>query len=356
MQTPQKVSLVTQTADILREYIITGKISHILPGEHKLANELQVSRKTLRAALIILTNDKVISESKPGARRKILAKPERTEERTQSVGILIPRPQDELHASSQDLFRAFRKYMDARQVSLHFHDHPYQGPRQNPKEIENIFRSHHADVWLVWEMTIPLCKLIQKLDIPAVACGGATSDDIYNVCYDGLSAIQHAFHKLIKAGHQRICFPIDHDRGPNSALTQLLENKGIENDDALHFPTFEHTTEGFITMLERLFKRKDPPTAFITGGPQNLITLITWLASKKLSVPEDISILHIGSDPLIESITPQISYYSTSYAPLARELNRITGILLENPQLVPTGQKFYMDFIPGESVRNLSPL
>lgn len=354
MQRPQKTSLVTQTADIIREHIMTGEIKHTLPGEHTLAAELQVSRKTLRAALIILTNEKLLAESTPGARRKILAKPDRTTDRQQSVGILLPRPQDELHASSQDLFRALRKYMDARHVTLHFHHFPYHAPTHNRKRLETIFKSHHANVWIVWEMTLALSKLMEQLALPTVACGGATTDAIYNVAYDGPSAIQHAFHKLIKAGHQRICHPIDHGGTVNPSFANILKNQNIFTDDALHFPSFDHTTGGMVTMLERLFKRKDPPTAFITGGPYSLITLITWLAKKKLSVPEDISILHIGSDPMLEAIIPQIDYYSTSYAPLARELSRITGILLETAQTPTEGQKFYMDYVPGASMRQIS--
>jgi len=350
MQTPQKISLVTQTADILREHISTGKILHILPGENKLATDLQISRKTLRAALQILTTEKLISPSTPGARRKILTEPILPSDQPKRVGILLPRPLDELHASSQDLFRAFRKHLESQNIQLQFHDYPFHKPRQNQQKIQDLFESNPADVWVVLEITRPICKIAQSINLPIIACGGATPPEIYNVAYDGLSAVQHAFHQLINAGHTRICYPIDADGNTHPSYSQLLESKGITPDPLLHFPSFDHSQSGYINLLERLFNRDAPPTAVITAGPRYLITLITWLASKKISVPQDVSILHIGSDPMIDSIFPQISYYSTSYAPLARELNRITRMILKNPEALPTGKKFFMDYVPGSSV------
>jgi len=350
MQTPQKISLVTQTATILREHISEGKILHTLPGENKLASDLQISRKTLRAALEILTTEKIISKSTPGARRKILTDPILPSEQPKRVGILLPRPLDELHASYQDLFRAFRKHLEAQNIQLQFHDSPFQNPRQNPQKIQAIFESNPADAWVVLEITRAICQVAKSIDLPILACGGTSSPEIYNVAYDAISAVQHAFHKLITAGHTRICHPIDYEGSAHPSLLQLLENKGITSDQVLHFPSFDNTQAGFISLLERLFNRDEPPTAFITGGPRNLITLITWLASRKISVPSDVSILHIGSDPMIESIFPQISYYSTSYAPLARELNRVTCQLLKNPKMLPTGKTFFMDFVPGASL------
>lgn len=350
MKTPQKISLVSQTADILRHHIATGKVLHTLPGENKLAEDLQVSRKTLRAALQILTAEKIISTPKAGARRSILKEPDKKSVRKKSVGVMLPRPLDELHASSQDLFRALRKHMDTREVGLHFHDCSFHTPRQNAKQAEDIFTTHHADVWLVLETTRTICEIAQSLDIPTVACGGVTTPDIHNVAYDVISAMQHACHKLINAGHTRICYPIDHSGGPPDAFLEILEKHSIPRNDSLHFPVFDNTTAGFVSMLERLFRMNQRPTAFITGGPRNLITLMTWLAKHKLSVPDDISILHIGSDPMLDPIIPQISYYSTSFTPLARELDRVIGSLLESGKINSENKKFFMDYIPGKSI------
>ncbi|NWK55737.1 substrate-binding domain-containing protein [Verrucomicrobiaceae bacterium N1E253] len=349
MKTPQKISLVTQTANILRDQIATGKILHMLPGENKMSEDLQVSRKTLRAALLILTSEEIISEPTPGARRRILSKPQKVNQQ-RSVGILLPRPLDELHASSQDLFRALRKNLNRLGVSIHYHDYPFLTTRQNPNQIKGIFKSHHADVWVVLEITTTIVEIAEELNIPVVACGGRTHNKFHNVAYDAVSALEHAFHNLINHGHQRICYPSDKQGSSIPSLASILEQQGIEVIPELHFPACDQSTTDFVCMLERLFKRPNPPTAFITGGPRNLITLITWLAKQKLCVPEDVSILHIGSDPMISPIIPKISYYSTSYAPLAKQLGRIISALLENPNAKLEQKTFFMDYIPGASL------
>ena len=67
---PQRLSLVSQAADILREQLAAGLCGDILPGERALCARLQVSRPTLRAALETLRREGWLEVSQ-GRRRRI---------------------------------------------------------------------------------------------------------------------------------------------------------------------------------------------------------------------------------------------------------------------------------------------
>ena len=61
-------SLVSQTADVLRQDLQHGLWPGRLPGELELCQRLQISRTTLRAALEVLTREGLLSSSQ-GRRR-----------------------------------------------------------------------------------------------------------------------------------------------------------------------------------------------------------------------------------------------------------------------------------------------
>src|SRR5688572_21126130 len=74
---PQRMSLVSQTAGILRDQINAGAWAGALPGERELCTQLHVSRPTLRAALELLRREGWIDVSH-GRRRQIRKNPKRS--------------------------------------------------------------------------------------------------------------------------------------------------------------------------------------------------------------------------------------------------------------------------------------
>lgn len=355
MQSPKKISLASQAADILRDQIFQRKFAKILPGETPLAANLHVSRKTVREALVILENEMLISPPEPGKRRQILAIEETTQainaSEHETVRILLPLPIKQMHASAQHFFRSYVQYLGLDEEDVEYHSLPYASPKIDIRpRIQELVESLPTTLWVVWQITSEVAEMMEGLDQNVIACGGLSNTEIPIVAYHSPSALMHAQHKLIQQGHRRIVRPLKHLKDDSTAMMELLEGAQIAVEKDFHFPQYKGDTQSFTEMLSRLFKNENPPTAFITAGPDQLIFLITWLASVKLSVPNDISILHIGSDPLLESIFPRISHYSTSSGPLARELARLSQILLNSPRKKIPHKYFYMEYEPGESL------
>lgn len=359
MQAPKKISLASQAADILREQIQHKKFVKILPGETPLAANLHVSRKTVREALVILENEKLISAPEAGKRREILTVDQGSEDSNvavlDTVRILIPLPIKQMHASAQHFFRSYCQYLGIDEDDVEYHSMPYASPKIDVSpRIAELVESHPAALWVVWEITAEVADVMENLEQNVIACGGISNIDIPVVSYHSPSALMHAQHKLIQQGHSRIVRPLNHLKADSSAMTKVLMEANINVDKEFHFPYYKGDSKSLSEMLTRLFSNENPPTAFITAGPNQLIFLITWLASIKLSVPEDISILHIGSDPLLESIYPRISHYSTSSGPLARELARLSQILLNSPRKKMPHKYFYMEYEAGDSLSKAS--
>jgi DNA-binding LacI/PurR family transcriptional regulator len=353
MQAPKKISLATQAADILRQQILDKKFTKVLPGETPLAANLRVSRKTVREALAILENEKIISPAEPGKRREIFEtvgalKPKSANE---TVRILLPKPIREMHASAQHLFRTYIHHLQIEEDDVEYHHLPYASSKTDIRpRLAELVDSHRASLWVIYELNKEIAEVITSRGLNAIACGGITNTKIPVVTYHGSSAIQHALNKLFQNGHTNIVKPTTHPHLNFDYMAKVFEKQGMTYLPEYNTPYYSGTAQDFSLLLQKLFLSETPPTAFITSGPRELISLITWLGVHRLSIPKDVSILHIGSDPLLDSIFPQISYYSTSSDPIARELARLSNTLIQTPQKTLENKFFYMDYKAGESL------
>src|SRR5450759_4642642 len=70
---PKRTSLVHETATTLKEWISTGMLSEVLPGELQLKGRLGVGRDTLRLALKLLTDDGWVEPAAKGQQRRVHA-------------------------------------------------------------------------------------------------------------------------------------------------------------------------------------------------------------------------------------------------------------------------------------------
>src|SRR5256885_17034307 len=70
---PKRTSLVHETAATLKEWISTGMLSEVLPGELQLKARLGVGRDTLRLALKLLTEEGWVEAAAKGQQRRVHA-------------------------------------------------------------------------------------------------------------------------------------------------------------------------------------------------------------------------------------------------------------------------------------------
>jgi len=121
---PQRLSLVAQTAAVLKDEIKAGRWKNCLPGEHELCALLHVGRVTLRSALTQLQREGWVRTSQ-GKRREIVPR--------RGSGIL--KPSDRVvfltHLPLQKLpmfaivwIDGLREHLSEEGYHLEVHEHP----------------------------------------------------------------------------------------------------------------------------------------------------------------------------------------------------------------------------------------
>ncbi|WP_338285949.1 substrate-binding domain-containing protein [Luteolibacter sp. LG18] len=179
------------------------------------------------------------------------------------------------------------------------------------------------DAWAIYQGGRRLIEECRLAHPRTLALGGAVADlDMDVVAWDGGVLVKRSLEILLKAGHRRIVLPLvktwkDGEHRGVAAFYREMREAGIAVQPSFHLPVVPGGASGFREMLERLW-RWTPPTAFIVQTASQAVEMLCFAGSRGLSVPEDLSVIALCSNPLLRELRPSI-----------------LGLAVESSKLVP---------------------
>ena len=354
MTVPRPETLVEYTVKAVREQIADGRFGDVLPGEPRLASHLHVSRGTLRKALSVLANQGVISESRPGSPRRVRGRFSAAagQRRTYRVGVLAPRTVDALSIATQHFLRELAAETEADGIEYSYH-HSVATQRKRPaRRLRTLFAENPSDLWLLYEAPIPVARFFKSSGTPAIICGGPSLDEGVSYCgFDGAAVLRHAIGVFVRAGHTRIILPSRYRRRiREQAFREEFEKRGIPFQPSVHMPLWNSDVDQLRRLLCRRLDSPDRPTACILNTLEALIVLYSCLMERRLTVPNDLSVLTFGSDPMLRCFCPAICYYQTPYRALALAMADMIRSHLQSPNRAPTVKLLLSEYVHGGSV------
>ncbi len=124
---------------------------------------------------------------------------------------------------------------------------------------------------------------------------------------------------LIKLGHRRIVMiarpqrRLPHPEHPETEFLEVLQAHGIETGE-YHFPLWPSSdSEGLHACLRTLFGAT-PPTALIVQEAKVFVATQQFLASRGLSVPEDVSLICPDGDTFLDWQQPSAAQFKADSA------------------------------------------
>jgi DNA-binding LacI/PurR family transcriptional regulator len=346
-------SLVDRVAEVLRKRIGEGRYGDTLPGEPRLAAELLVARGTLRKALDTLSREGWISAGATGMPRRVMMKSRRSKTPgTRSVGILNPQPLDDLSPATRNFLRDLAALTAADGIVLVPHDSTAILHDRPQRMLKVLLAEHPADLWLIYEASISVAHFFRDTGTPAIVCGGPAVNEGLPACgFDGQSALRHAIGVFSRAGHTRIIAPTRYPRPlREQVFREEFAKRGLAFDLETHMPCWNSDPDQLHDLLCSRLNSRDRPTAWIVNGLEGLVMVFSTLLELGLRVPDDISLLTFGSDPMLKCFRPAISHYSTPHRALALAMARMIRTYLQSPPPSPVLQLLQTEFVPGGSV------
>jgi DNA-binding LacI/PurR family transcriptional regulator len=346
MNSYHKTSVPEQVAVHLRREMEEGRLAGVMPGVLRLETELGVNRKTVEAALRILEKDGWLVSQGAGKRRRIRGQAEKQASRPLKVGLLLYDKNDQRESYVLDLRHALHE-------QGHAAHHPLKtlmDMRMEVGRIARLVRETTADAWVVQSGSQEVLEWFSAQDIPVMALFGRRRRlPLASVGPDKIPAIRSVTKALIQLGHRRIVFltraanrlPIPSI--PLHAYLDELTAGGVQ-PTSYNLPDWKETLQGFHDCLESLF-RVTAPTAVIVDGTALWIATQQFLASRKLIVPQDISMICTDGTPDFAWCQPAISHIRWDSRPVVSRIVRWTN------QVAKGKQDRQHVFTPAEFVR-----
>jgi DNA-binding LacI/PurR family transcriptional regulator len=349
-------TLTQQVVRQLEEDIRHGILRESLPAERELAARMEVSRRTIRAAVQIL-RDRHLIRTAHGAPTRILGAPVAPVRRVElrAIGLLLPKPLEMLKPFTAvvDILRGLF-HQNGRRLDVHFGAR-YLSPRP-AAALRRLVAQSSCDGWILASATHACQSWFQSQGLVAVVAGTAHAGvALPAVDVDMLATSRHAANVLMRRGHRRLALLLERADWAGFRLTEhgFLEGVRQFGDNAVGLVCRHNGDVADLQrVISRLLRPPAPPTALFIVNPFHYLAVAAILAEQGLKVPRDISLLCRDDDACLRFLPVAPSRYSCSAQAQAKQLfaTLMTDIQSRPKRPSPRPLLLMPEYIAGASV------
>jgi DNA-binding LacI/PurR family transcriptional regulator len=353
---PKRSSLVHETAVTLKEWISTGMLSEILPGELQLKKRLGVGRDTLRLALKLLTDEGWVKPTAKGMQRHVLAKhqhsPKQADNDQLPVTFLSPNRIEhrgtllELEDTQLRLTEQGRRLRFLSPDIFHL-KHP-------ERQLERLVHTHPSAAWILSLTSEPIQRWFAQQGLPTFLYEWPFPGvNLPYVVVDWEAAAFHAGLQLIRQGHRNIGIFEYEERRPGL----IAEENGLQRalataDSPGRLLVFKDNLSpmSVARSLDSAFNLGVRPTALIFTRAAQVLTCFSWLASKGIRVPTDVSLVALPNDSWYAELYPSLSYYEPNTKIFSRDIAQRVLELANTGRVTRKSIKIPLEHVAGATI------
>jgi DNA-binding LacI/PurR family transcriptional regulator len=353
---PKRTSLIAETAATLKQWITDGDLSEMLPGELRLKDHLGVGRNTLRLALKVLEDEHWVSAPGQGRQRHVekhrLEAPHPASDRRLPVTFLSP---------FQTVDRILLLEMEDLQMHLaqQGRELRFVAPNifhlQKPdRHLKRLVQENPSAAWMLHFVTEAMQHWFEQEGIPAFLYGtpypGVNLPFVVN---DWESAAFHAGLQLARHGHRRIGLlglaqPMPGVLAIERGLRKAIANFKLEAQ--LSILSGNNSPQDVARSLETAFRSEQRPTALVFCSSSHLLTCLSWLISKGIAVPADVSLVCVPSDSWLQELHPPVCHYENNSHVFAHQVRKRVMELVEMGRVIGPSMRVRLEYVPGATI------
>jgi hypothetical protein len=352
---PTRLTLSDQVADCLRQGLLQGRWSRLMPSEAEMCRELSVSRVTLRRGLTVLFTEGYLIAGGRGGRHTIPALPKvRTRAASGNlVRVLSPQPRFILSGDTQTIFQTMSEALGRVGLHFEFEHHPGLWRLLRPNALlRKLVAQPHTAGWVLYRSTHAVQQWFSRSNIPSVVLGGVFPGvTLANAEFDLVASCRHAAGVFASRNHRRLVFlgvekATAGDEASACGFLAAATAAGIHAEVAI----YDDTVAGLCRTIDGLLLARPVPTGFFVAFPVHVHAAIGHLTRRGFAVPGAAAVIsRLDGMHLAQSI-PSIARYSMNAERLGRGLSRLLRQAIDHPVNSYPGRFVVMPgFIDGET-------
>jgi DNA-binding LacI/PurR family transcriptional regulator len=353
---PRRVSLVTETTATLKEWISSGILSDVLPGEMQLKRRLGVGRDTLRLSLKVLEREGWISAGNQGQQRRALKQPlaPRKPPAAEKLPVTFLSPLTIVDRIILLELEDLQKRLTEQGRELRFISPNIFHLRSPERHLRRIVDENPSAAWILYFVSEAFQRWFEKEGVPTFVYGTPFPDlGLPFVVNDWESAAFHAGVQLIRLGHTVIGYLQFENPMPGSALVASGLRRALQTIQprgALLAFKDDSTPQSVVHSLESAFAARPRPTALVFCSSNQLLTCLSWMVSKGISAPRDVSLISIPSDSWYHELCPPLCYYQNNSNLFARLVGQRVMELVETGEVASRSMRVRLEYKRGATI------
>jgi DNA-binding LacI/PurR family transcriptional regulator len=351
---PQRTSLVTQTAGVIRDEIRSGRWSHWLPGEYELCAQLHVSRRTVRAALDQLRQEGML-KCRRGKRRRIIGRRSSSSRpRSHRVVLLMPVPLQSVNPFGLFLIDRLREDLAEQGYLLETRASRVPYRARLPEELNDLEATSHPAGWVLLYSTEQMQRWFAQRHLPCVVVGSRYRDlELPSVDTDYGALCRHAVGQFVARGHRRLMLLNPRPGAGGDVKTEegfrAAVLKTTLRDVQATVVQHDGTVGSICGRVNSLMRLAQPPTAFLVSRSRHVLTVLGHLLRRGFRLPQDVALISRDDDSYLEDVVPTVARYTRNSSGFAAKVSRVVLDVIHGA--VPHGDsKIMPNFVPGETL------
>ncbi|MBL9214516.1 MAG: GntR family transcriptional regulator [Opitutaceae bacterium] len=348
---PQRVSLSGQVVEILRRELRRGRWPAQLPGETTLADLLQVSRSTLRAALGVLRREGLLQVAQGSRWRPAPGATARAPARSRTIVLVSSQPLHQQSWFSILITDELRRHLHRAGYELQVRFLPQTARRVAGRQAERLTAQTRAACWILSSCSQELQRWFQRRPEPALVLGSCHQGvTLPYLRLDVAAACRHAAGVLHRLGHRRIGLLLP--RSPyagagevEQALRAACAGRSAEPVVRYHEPGIR----AIALAVDALRRSAARPTALIVMMPDDALTVLCHLLGRGCRLPGELSLVSLFDDLYLTRATPEPARYTCNPSGFVRRLARL-AVRVARPGTPPPSVSVFPAFIPGATL------
>ena len=323
----QRLSLTGQAADLLRQELARGTWTGHLPGERRLAEQLGVSRPTLRAALLQLRNEGLLAVQQ-GRPTVILNAPVVSPPRARQVNLLSPVPLREMPPLMVCWIDELRERLAAAGQLLEVVVRQAAFATRGEKVLAQLCRQGPEAVWLLYLSGARMQRWFAAQRLPCLVAGSTYPDvTLPSIDLDYRAICRHAAGLLLGKGRQQPALILPEPPAPGDAESEQGFIEAFVGKTARPMILrHDGSRASLCACVLDAVRARQPADGLVVARSAHALTVLTLLQTEGVKVPKEVAVIARDDDAFLRHAVPEVARYASDPREWAR---RVTGLTLD---------------------------